>query len=69
MGAIGTVQGVTEVTPYALLLMLARRRRRAALDGQNTPWGPKTNRKGLTQQSTGGIGRVGAAGGRPGVYK
>ena len=33
------------------------------------PRGPKNIQKGLTQQSTGGRGRVGAAGGRPGVYK
>ena len=65
----GGLQGDTEGTPRALLLVLARRRRRAALDGRNTPRGPKNIQKGLTQQSTGGRGRVGAAGGHPGVYK
>ena len=63
------LQGDTEVTPRALLLMLTSGRHRAALDGRNTPRGPKNIQKGLTQQSTGNRGRVGAAGGRPGVYK
>ena len=66
---VGALQGDTEVPPRVLLLMFARRRRRAALDGRNTPRSPKINGKALTQQSTGGIGRVGAAGGRSGVYK
>ena len=65
----GGLQGDTEVTPRALFLMLARRRRRAALESRNIPRGPKNIQKGLTQQSTGGRGHVGAAGGRPGVYK
>ena len=34
MVAISTMQGVTEMTPYALLLGLAGWRRRAALDGR-----------------------------------
>ena len=38
----GELKGDTEVTPGALLLMLARRRRQSALDDQNTPRGPKT---------------------------
>ena len=63
------LQGDTEVTPRALLLMLARRRRQVALDGRNTPRGPKTNKKGLSQQSAGGRERVGAAEGRSEVYK
>ena len=65
----GGLQGDTEVTPRALLLMLARRRRQVALDGRNTPRGPKNNKQGLTQQSTGGVERVGAAGGRSEVYE
>ena len=68
-GGYRGLQGGTEVTPGALLLMLARRRRRAALDGRNTPRDQKNNQKGLSQQSTGGRGRAGAAGGRAGMYK
>ena len=41
----------------------------ATLDSRNTPRGQKTNKQGLSQQSTGGRGRVGAAGGRAGMYK
>ena len=41
------LQGDTEVTPRALLLMLTSGQHRAALDGQNTPRGPKNNKKGL----------------------
>ena len=62
-------QGGTQVTPGVLLLMLARRRRRVALDGRNTTRGQKTNKQGLSQKSPGGRGRVGAAGGRAGMYK
>ena len=67
-GYVG-LQGDKGVTPHALLLVLARRRRWAALDGRNNPRSPKINRKALTQQSTGGIGCVGSAGGRSGLYK
>ena len=65
----GGLQWDTEVTPRALLLILASRRRRAALDGRNNTRCPKNNKKGLTQQPTGGRGRMGAAGGRSGLYK
>ena len=68
-GGCGVLQGGTKVIPRALLLLLARRRRRAALDGLNTPWSPNFNKKGLKQQSTSRKGRVGAAGGRSGVYE
>ena len=37
----GGLLGLTEVTPYALLFVLARRQRRAALDGQNALWSMK----------------------------
>ena len=65
----GGLQGDKKGTPRALLLVLARRQRRAALDGRNTPRGPKNIQKGLIQQSRDGRGHVGAARGRPGVYK
>ena len=42
----GGLQGGTEVTPGALLLMFPRRRRRAALDSGNTPRGQKTTNTG-----------------------
>jgi len=65
----GGLQGGTEVTPGALLLMFPRRRRRAALDSRNTPRGQKNHKHGVSQQSASGRGRVGAAGGRAGMYK
>ena len=45
VGGAEGLQGATEVTPCALLLMLARRWRRAALDGRNTPPGTKKHQK------------------------
>ena len=35
MGSAGGLQGLTEVTPLALLFVLAGRQRRVAFDGQN----------------------------------
>ena len=42
MGGAEGLQVVTEVTPYALILGLAGRRRRAALDCRTAPPGQKT---------------------------
>ena len=36
MGSAGRLLGLTEVTPHALLFVLAGRQRRVAFDGQNT---------------------------------
>ena len=68
MGGAEGLQGVTEVTPYALLFGLAWRRRRAALDCQTAPPGKKNNKKLQKQQSTHEGGRVGTAVGRAGCY-
>ena len=46
----GGLQGDTEVTPRALLLMLTSGRHRGAFDGRHTPRGPKNNKKGLAYQ-------------------
>ena len=68
MGGAEGLQGVTEVTPYALLFGLAGRRRRAALDCRTASPGQKNNKKLQKQQSTNERGRVGAAVGRAGRY-
>ena len=68
MGGAEGLQGVTEVTSYALLFGLARRRRRAALDCRTAPPVQKNNKKLQKQQSTHEGGRVGAAVGRAGCY-
>ena len=51
-GALGTAQGVMEVTPYALLVISAGRRRRTALDRRTALRGLKSNKQTLKQQST-----------------
>ena len=66
MGGAEGLQVVTEVTPYALLLGLAGRRRRAALDCCTAPPGQKNNKKLQKHQSTNERGRVGATIGREG---
>ena len=67
-GSAEGLQGVTEVTTYALLFGLAGWRRQAALDCRTAPPGQKDNKKLQKQQSTNERGRVGAAVGRVGRY-
>ena len=45
MGALGTAQGVMEVTPYALFLTLAGWRRQAAPDRRTALRGAEKQRK------------------------
>ena len=47
VGSAGGLQGLTEVTPLALLFVLAGRQRRVAFDGQNALRSIKTLRKQL----------------------
>ena len=42
MGSTDGLQGITEVTPQAILFILAGRQRRSALDGQNALQNSKT---------------------------
>ena len=51
-GSFGTEKGVMELTPYTLLLILAGRRRRVALDRRTALWGLKNNKETPKQQST-----------------
>ena len=63
-GALGTAQGVIEVTPYALLFILVGRRLWTALDCHTALRDLKNNKKTLKQQSTTRGRRVRAEGGR-----
>ena len=47
MGSAGGLQGLTEVTPLALLFVLAGRQRRVAFDGQNALTSVKSLQKQL----------------------
>ena len=51
-GSFGTVKGVRELTPYTLLLILAGRRRRVALDRRTALRGLNDNEETPKQQST-----------------
>ena len=58
------LQGLTEVTPRALLFVLGGQRRRVAFDGQKALRSMKNTSKTTKQQSTTGGRRGGSAGGR-----
>ena len=68
VGSAGGLLGLTEVTPHALLFVLAGRQHRVAFDGQNALWGMKYTLKTIKQQSTTGGRRGGATGGQSKAY-
>ena len=66
MGGAEGLQGVTEVTPCALLFGFTGLRRRTALDCRTAPLGQKNDIKLQKQQSNHERGCVGATVGREG---